>query len=211
MGLAMVDAAIEAGVQHLVCNSVLHAIVSDLVQHNVKRDIEEYLVAAPINFTILQPADYMQILRYAHAFEAQEFVLAWNLDRRQSLVDLEDVTDVATKILLDGAPHYGATYELSAPGCFTGHDIAEIIAKVTGKPIRAIETSPEARLRDHFKDKLQDESVAYQLRVFRALREWYSAHDFVGNPMVLTMLLGRAPTTLQAFIAREFAKTRASG
>lgn len=204
MGLAAIDAALAAGVKHFVFSSVLHAIVSDLIQHEVKRDIEEKLVGSGLNFTILQPADYMQVLRYARAFDTGEFVLAWSLDRRQSVVDVSDIAEVAARVLLEGAPHYGATYELSAPGCFTGYEIGEIIAKVTGRPIRAIETTPEARMTDHFKGKLAD-GADYPLRVFQALRKWYSAHDFVGNPNVLTMLLGRPPTTLEEFIRAEYA------
>jgi uncharacterized protein YbjT (DUF2867 family) len=208
MGFAAIDAAMETGVNHFVFSSVLHAIVSELVQHEIKRDIEEYLVSSPIGFTILQPSDYMQVLRYQRAFETRQFVLAWNLDRRQALVDVDDVTDVAAKILLEGAPHYGATYELSSPGCFSAHDIGAIIASVTGNAVEVVETSPEARLKDHFKDKLPIEGVDHQLRVFQALRKWYSAHDFVGNPNVLTMLLGRKPTSLEDFIRREYAKMK---
>lgn len=207
MGFAAIDAAIDAGVKHFVFSSVLHAIVSELVQHEIKRDIEEYLVSAPINFTIVQPSDYMQILRYARAFETQEFVLAWDLNRRQALVDVEDITDAVAGIILEGEAHYGATYELSSPGCFTAYDIAGIIATVTGKSISVTEASPEARMRDHFKDKPHDEASGHQLRVFQALRKWYSAHDFVGNPNVLAMLLGRRPTTLEEFIRREYAKS----
>jgi uncharacterized protein YbjT (DUF2867 family) len=208
MGLAAIDAAMEAGVKHFVFSSVLHAIVAELIQHEIKRDIEEYLVSSPLNFTILQPSDYMQVLRYQRAFETRQFVLAWNLDRRQALVDVDDITDVAAKILLEGEPHYGATYELSSPGCFSGHDIGGIIASVTGNDIEVMETSPEARMKDHFKDQRLEEGADHQLRVFQALRRWYSAHDFVGNPNVLTMLLGRKPTTLEDFIRREYARTK---
>jgi uncharacterized protein YbjT (DUF2867 family) len=203
MGLAAIDAALSAGVEHFVFSSVLHAIVSDLIQHEVKRDIEERLVGSRLDFTILQPADYMQVLRYARAFETGEFVLAWSLDRRQSVIDVDDIAEVAAKVLLEGAPHFGATYELSAPGCFTAYDIGEIIAGVTGRPISVAETTPEQRMADHFKGKLAD-GADYPLRVFQALRKWYSAHDFVGNPNVLAMLLGRRPTTLEEFIRAQF-------
>jgi uncharacterized protein YbjT (DUF2867 family) len=209
MGFAVIDAALRAGVKHFVFSSVLHAIVTDLIQHEIKRDIEERLINSGLIFTVLQPSDYMQVLRYARAFETGEFVLAWNLDRRQAVVDVGDIAEVAAKVLLEGAPHYGATYELSAPGCFTAYDIADIIARESGRQVRAVETSPEARMNDHFKGKME-EGAEHQLRVFQALRKWYSAHDFVGNPNVLTMLLGRPPTTLEEFIKSEFAKMNAS-
>ena len=59
MGLAVVEAAEAAGVKHLVFSSVLHAIITSLIQHKAKRDIEERIVLSKLNFTILQPTNYM--------------------------------------------------------------------------------------------------------------------------------------------------------
>ena len=204
MGFAAIAAARAAGVRHFVYSSVLHPIVSQLVQHELKRDIEEALVSSSLNFTILQPSDYMQVLRYGHAFQSGEFFIAWNRDRRQALVDLEDVADVARRVLLEGEAHYGASYELSSPGCFTAYDIGAIISGACGKPIQVTEASPLDRMRDHFKGQVPEDDLQYRVRVFTALRDWYSAHDFVGNPNVLTMLLGRKPRTLEEFIRAEY-------
>jgi uncharacterized protein YbjT (DUF2867 family) len=210
MGLNAIVAASVAGVRHFVYSSVLHPIVTALVQHELKRDIEEVLVASTLNFTILQPSDYMQVLRYADAFRTGEFTIAWNRDRRQAVVDLADVTEVAARVLLEGESHYGATYELSSPGCFTAYDIGDIIARICGMPIKVSEVSPLERMQDHFKGQVPDDDAQYRLRVFTALREWYGTHDFVGNPNVLAMLLGRHPTTLEEFIRAEFQKQTAS-
>jgi uncharacterized protein YbjT (DUF2867 family) len=49
MGSAAIDAARAAGVQHFVFSSVLHAIITDLVQHEIKRDLEEYLISSGWN------------------------------------------------------------------------------------------------------------------------------------------------------------------
>lgn len=206
MGLGAIAAARAAGVRHFVYSSVLHPILSALVQHALKRDVEEALVSSDLNFTILQPADYMQVLRYAQAFSSGEFAIAWNRDRRQSLVDLDDVAQVAVEVLLHGPVHYGATYELSAPGCFTAYEIGAIISAACGKPVKAVEVSPLARMSDHFRGQVLDADADYRLRVFTALQAWYSEHDFVGNPNVLRMLLGRSPKTLDQFIRDEFAR-----
>lgn len=69
MGLAVVDAARAEGVRHLVFSSVLHAITTDLVQHEIKRDIEEHLLSSGLEFTILQPANYMLPLKLRPVFE----------------------------------------------------------------------------------------------------------------------------------------------
>jgi hypothetical protein len=39
--------------------------------------------------------------------------------------------------------------------------------------------------------------------VLRAITARYSSHDFVGNPNVLTWLLGRPPTTFEAYLRNQ--------
>ena len=44
----------------------------------------------------------------------------------------------------------------------------------------------------------------YQARVSQAIGARYSKNDFVGNPNVLTWLLGRPPTTWEQFVRKQF-------
>src|ERR1700685_1777388 len=101
MGFAIVDAARAEGVQHFVFSSVLHAITTDLVQHEIKRDIEEHLLSSGLEFTILQPSNYMLPLKLRPAFERGVFELSWALDRPQSVVDLGDGTRAAPTVRTD--------------------------------------------------------------------------------------------------------------
>lgn len=208
MGVAAVDAAAAAGVRHFVFSSVLHAITTDLVQHEAKRDIEEHLVSSGLEFTILQPANYMLRHRLLPAFRDGVFRLSWALDRRQSMVDVADVAEVAATVLLDGARHYGATYELASTCRYTAHEIAAIISEVIGGQVLAEEIAAE----DFLKAALGVESAEeapYQARLLRAISARYSSHDFVGNPNVLGWLLARPPTTFHEFVQREFDAFRA--
>jgi uncharacterized protein YbjT (DUF2867 family) len=203
MGMAAVDAARAAGVRHFVFSSVLHAIITDLVQHEIKRDLEEYLISSGLEFTILQPANYMLQHRLKPAFTKGVFLLSWALDRRQSMVDLGDVTEVAAAVLASTDEHAGATYELVAPGRYTAHDLAEIISGVVGREIIAEQIDSEVFLNA----SLGADSVTrfpYQARLLRAISQRYSSHDFIGNPNVLRWLLGREPTTFEQFVQTEF-------
>jgi uncharacterized protein YbjT (DUF2867 family) len=202
MGLAMVDAAQAAGVRHLVFSSVLHAITTDLVQHKIKRDIEEHLLSSGLEFTILQPANYMLPLKLRPVFEQGVFELSWSLDRRQSLVDLDDVTDVACMALIDSERHAGATYELAAPGRYTAHELGAIIARVLGRPIEVREIDADTYLKAWVGDA-DPQQLSHQLSVLRGITARYSSHDFVGNPNVLTWLLGRPPTSFEAYVRRQ--------
>jgi uncharacterized protein YbjT (DUF2867 family) len=210
MGLALVDAARAEGVTHFVFSSVLHAITADLVQHEIKRDIEEHLLSSGLEFTILQPANYMMSLRLRPAFEEGVFRLSWSLERRQSLVDLGDVTDVASIVLSDSERHVGATYELVSPGRYTAHELGGIIARVVGHNIDVEEISPETYLKALFGD-VDRSRFAHQIRVLRSISTRYSSHDFVGNPNVLTWLLERPPTSFEKFVGAQYAAFAAGG
>ena len=204
VGFAIVDAARAASVGHFVMSSVLHAITSDLIQHEVKRDVEEHLLSSGLDFTILQPANYMLAHRLKPAFERGVFELSWSLDRLQSLVNVGDVAEVAATVLGDSAHHVGATYELASPGRFTAYDLGAVIAAVVNRPIDVREIDV-----DTFAARVlaggDPGSMTYELRAMRAISARYSSNDFVGNPNVLTWLLGRTPTTVEDWVRAEWA------
>lgn len=202
MGLAVVDAARAEGVRHLVFSSVLHAITTDLVQHEIKRDIEEHLLSSGLEFTILQPGNYMLPLKLRPVFQRGVFELSWSLERRQSLVDLGDVTDIACMSLTDSERHAGATYELVAPGRYTAYELGDIISRVLGRPIAVREIDADSYLKAWAADA-DPGQLTHQARVLRAITARYSSHDFVGNPNVLTWLLGRPPTTFEAYVRNQ--------
>ncbi|MDP9026568.1 MAG: NmrA family NAD(P)-binding protein [Actinomycetota bacterium] len=204
MGFGIIDAARTARVEHFVLSSVLHSIVTDLVQHEIKRDIEEHLLASDLEFTILQPANYMLLLKLRPAFERSVFELSWALDRRQSLVDLDDVTDVAAMVLREGVRHFAATYELVGAGRYTAHELREVIEGVLGRPIAVREIAADEYAMAWLGDR-DPADAPHQLAVLRSISARYSAHDFLGNSNVLTWLLGRDPTRYEAFVRREWA------
>lgn len=208
IGMAMIDAAREAGVGHFVFSSVLHAITTDLVQHEMKRDIEEYLLSSGLEFTILQPANYMLPARLTPVFELGVFRLSWALDRLQSMVDLDDVAEVAARVLGEGERHFVATYELAAPGRFTAHDIGRVLGEVLCREIRVERLDLVDFVRQRFGGG-DPALLEYQLRASRAIEARYSSHDFLGNANVLSWLLGRPPTDFAAFARRELADYRA--
>lgn len=203
MGFVLIDAAAAAGVRHFVFSSVLHAIITDLVQHEIKRDVEEHLLTSDLPFTILQPSNYMLPLKLKPVFERNVFELSWSLERLQSLVDLGDVTDVALQVLRDRERHLGATYELVAPGRYTAHDLGAIIGRVLERPIDVREIDADTYLGAwlHGRDPAL---FPHEARVMRAITARYSAHDFVGNPNVLTWLLGREPTGFEQYVRQQW-------
>jgi hypothetical protein len=193
-----------------VTSTVLHPIITKLLQHERKRDVEERLIESGLNFTILQPADFMQAVRYRHAFQTGVYKLSWGGDKRQSLVDLEHVTDVAVKVFSETSRHFGATYELSSPDCLSPKEIALTIQGVMGKPVTPVVDDPEVFLSTFFGEGFDRQKMASELATFEAITDWYWRHDFIGNANVLTMLLDRTPTTFRQFIEREYGRRHQS-
>jgi uncharacterized protein YbjT (DUF2867 family) len=155
-----------------------------------------------LEFTILQPANYMLLHRLRPAFAEGVFRLSWALDRYQSMVDLGDVAEAAA-VLAESDKHACATYELVAPGRYTAHDLAKILSGVANREVTAERIDPEVFLKAAFRVDSLDQ-FPYEARVSRAISKRYSSHDFVGNPNVLTWLLGRPPTTFEQFAQRAF-------
>lgn len=204
IGFAWIDAAKRACVKHFVFSSVLHPIITDLVQHEIKRDIEEYLIASGLEFTILQPTIYMAPRRFDTAIKSGVLRAGWSLDRKQSLVDIGDVTDVAASVLLDTDRHASATYQLVGSGRYTARDMAAVIAAVLGRHVPVEQVDPETYFKGLFGDR-DLMTMAHEVSVSRSLTLRYSSHDFVGNSNVLSWLLGRTPTTFEKFIEARHA------
>ena len=203
MGFSAIDAARASGVRHFVFSSVLHAITTDLIQHEIKRDIEEHLLSSGLEFTILQPSNYMLPFRMQAVFKRGAFRLPWSLERYQSLVDLDDVTDVAKTVLADSERHAGATYELVAPGRYTAHDLRKIVSQTIGREIAVQQINADIFLKESL-GGMELSQFPYQTRVLRAISARYSSHDFIGNSNVLAWLLGRPPTTYAQFVQTQY-------
>ena len=198
----------DAGVSHLIYSSVLHAIASKLIQHKIKRDVEEYLIESGLNFTILHPTDYMLPIQFRSAFESGVWEQVFDLDRRHAMVDLGDVSDVVVKVAREHAHHFGATYELTASGIHTGRGISVAMTAITARPIEAKLVSPDPWLERYYGTGAA-ERFKHEYAVIRAAALWSSQYDFVGSSNVLDWLLARPSTTLETFIAREWASYQA--
>jgi hypothetical protein len=93
---------------------------------------------------------------------------------------------------------------LVAPGRYTAHDLGDIISRVLGRPIEVREIDADTYLKAWVWDT-DPQQLTHQISVLRAITSRYSSHDFVGNPNVLTWLLGRPPTTFEAYVRNQLA------
>ena len=199
-GQRLVALAQQAKLKHFVYHSVLHPQIQALPHHWNKVFVEEAVLESGLNFTILQPSSYMQNVLQDWDGITQRGVhtLGFSVQARLALVDLEDVAEVAGKVI--GNPdHFGAVYELAGPEMLSGEDKARALSKALGRTVRAAEES----LEDFRRRALAAGMPPHVVETRASMFAHYDHQGLVGNANVLRWLLGRAPTTFEGFLRRH--------
>jgi len=192
-------AAAEQHVKRLVFHSVLHPQIEDMPHHWKKLRVEEELIRTGLQYTILQPAQYMQNMLPTRDLIVSQGIyrVPYAVETRLGMVDLDDVGEAAAVVLM-GPGHAGATYELAGDEVLTPREVAEILSREVGRPVRA-ETQPI----ETWEQQARTAGLgAYQVATLTKMFRYYERYGFWGNPNVLRGLLRRDPTRLAAFARR---------
>jgi NAD(P)H dehydrogenase (quinone) len=132
---AFVDAAVAAGVGHLVYVSFYGAAPD--CTFTLGRDhyaTEQHIRGTGVAFTFLRDNFYADFLP---AMAGEDGVIRGPAaGGRVAAVAQDDIADAAAAVLLDPAPHAGATYSLTGPEALTLHDVAAVITAEQGRPVR---------------------------------------------------------------------------
>jgi len=198
MGLAMVDAARAAGVRKFVFSGVIHPSISAMTNHAAKLAVEQALYSSELDFTVLQPARFMQNFEQSwnDIVEHDRLAQPYSLSSKLCSVDYRDVAEVAAMAMTGAELSYG-TFELCAPGMQDTYDTAAILSEVLGRPISAVQIPL-----DQFASQLPEGSFRDGMTRMMA---HYDRHGLPGgNPLVLKAILGREPRSLKDYF-RELA------
>jgi uncharacterized protein YbjT (DUF2867 family) len=194
MGVAMVDAARTAGVRKFVFSGVIHPSISAMTNHAAaKLPVEDALYSSELDFTVLQPARFMQNFErsFSDVVEHGRLAQPHSLKVKMCSVDYRDVAEVAAIALTGDELSYG-TFELCAPGNQDSHDVAAILSEVLGRPISAVQTPL-----DEFASQLPE--GPFRDGMTRMMTH-YDRHGLPGgNSLVLRAILGREPRTLRDY------------
>jgi uncharacterized protein YbjT (DUF2867 family) len=188
----------QAGVRHFVYHSVLRPYIQAMPHHLHKAHVEERIFTSGLDFTILQPAAYMQntLVGLVEAHKSGVFKIPYPIDTRLGMVDLDEVAEVAAKVI-DNPAHFGATYELCGHEILTPADIAKHISAALGRYVVAQEVDPEEWRKGADATGMGNYQVMTLLKMF----EYYADFGFWGNSNMLSTLLGRTPKTYAQFLA----------
>ncbi len=202
LGKVAIAAAESLGVERVVYHSVLQPQLEAMPHHWQKLRVEELLIRSRLDFTILQPAPYMQNLVVGWEQIATQGVYErpYSREARLSLVDIGDVAEVAALVLGESG-HERAIYELCGCHWMDGDAIAEVLGHVLGRRVCAVVQSL-----DIWQQHAETLGIrGYRRQALLAMFRYYDLHGLGGSSTTLSRLLGRAPTQLADFVRRQAA------
>ncbi|WP_032406912.1 SDR family oxidoreductase [Rhodococcoides fascians] len=199
--LRALDAAASAGVDHVVYHSVAWPYSPRMPHHMDKARCEDDLRAFcsehGMHWTILQPCAYAQNFEAVLDGSSTDLVVPYSLDSKFSLVSLDDVAEVAARVLIEGPElHHGATYELGGPEALSVRDVVRLVEVATGRVVASRSSSIDEWMRLH-----SDSMSADEQHRLGAMFEFYDDRDFLAGNAVTAALLGREPTPVRALIS----------
>ena len=196
---ALTDAAVAAGVEHVVFSSVAGADTNRVVPHH---RVETHLRDHAPSWTILRPGFFAQNLTDAYRRDIVED------DRihlpagtgRVAFIDTRDIGDVAGTVFADPAAHRGKGYTLTGPRAVTFEEVAQILSATLGRTIRYEPATVLGYARHLRRQGLPLAQVAVQTVLHTGLRRG----DAEAVDPTLEHLLGRPGRTIEQYV-REHA------
>ena len=198
--IALVRAAQEVGVQHIVKVSALGA--SDHSGSWIGRDhwnVEQVIKQSPtMAWTILRPHAFMQnwLTDHAGSVRTEGKIYSPIEDGRVPFIDARDIADVAAEVLHHPEEHVNATYVLTGDPAIGFADLAEALTEATGRRIDYQRISMQAAAERHRANGMNEESI----KAFIALATYQRAGGKTAqvSPHV-EQILGRPPRSVTEF------------
>ncbi|WP_314946961.1 NAD(P)H-binding protein [Bradyrhizobium cosmicum] len=140
--IALIDAAVAAGVSHIVKLSALGP-PSRLHPFDWHMRIEAHLATCDVGFTVLRPSGFVEILARAGDPVANDTWGGAAGDGLVNLIDTRDVADSAFAVLLDDA-HVTSqrAYHLTGPAALSMARIADALSSLLGRAVTYQHRSP---------------------------------------------------------------------
>lgn len=198
IGDNVIAAAKAANVDRLVFHSVLHTQVQALQHHWNRLFVEEAIIESGVSYSILQVGSYYQNMLpgWSKMLESGVHAMAYEVDAPMSLVDLDDVSEAAIKVVNDPACANGI-FEICGP-VITLTEKAKILTRILDTPIEARKLPAEQAVEHAAHMGVAEFGQDCMRRMFAH----YDIHGLVGSPRVLGWILGRSPTDFEAFAKR---------
>ena len=190
-----IDAAAEAGVEHVVYTSFV-AAAPDAV-FTLARDhfaTEEHLRASGMRWTFLRDSFYIDFME---ALVGEDGAIRGPAgDGRVAVVARVDVARTAATILAAPAEHAGHTYELTGPEALSLTEVAAIITAVRGTQVSFVdETLDEA-----YASRAGYGAPGWQVDAWVSTYTAIASGDMAAVSRDVEAIAGTLPRSLEAFL-----------
>lgn len=164
-----------------------------------RRAVELAVQNSGKSWTILRPSWFLQNFDedewvFARALRETNELYAGSGSSRVGFTDTRDLADAAVRVLTEEG-HEGRGYTITGPDQLTFEEMAELLAKTSGRPIHHVDATPEQH-RQHFAKSGRPEAwTNHMLHLFKLVR----AGVFTPITEDFEHLTGRKPRTAKAY------------
>jgi NAD(P)H dehydrogenase (quinone) len=192
-----VDAAVAAGVEHIVYLSYIDA--SERSTFTLGRQhaaTEDHIRASGVAWTFPRMNLYLDFMPMLAGEDG--VIRGPAADGRLAGVARADIAESAAAIL-SGTGHDGATYDLTGPEAFTLAEAAETITRVTGRPI----AFHDETLEEAFASRAGSGAPAWMVEAWVTTYPAIAAGELARVSGDVRRLTGREPATLEAVLREQ--------
>lgn len=195
---AFVDAAAEAGVEHVVYISFFGAAPDSTF--TLARDhyaTEEHIKDRGLHWTFLRDNLYLEFME---ALVGPDGVIRGPAgEGRAAIVSHEDIARAAIAVLTEPELHVGATYSLTGPEALTLAQVAAVISAETGRDVTFHDETVEEAFASRAVYGAPDWQVEAWVSTYTAIR----AGELDGVTGDFERLTGRKPLSLRDYLVAQ--------
>jgi NAD(P)H dehydrogenase (quinone) len=194
-----IDAAKQAGVQHLIYTSGIKPQHSPILFLRDHAATEQMIVESGLAYTFLRNTFYMEVvLQSAAPAVASGTSYSASLHGAVGYATREDCARVAAAVLTTNG-HEGAIYDVTGSYAWTAEEIAGEVGKVAGRTISYVPLTDDALRQGMVANRLPPHVVEMVAGIDHGVR--LGALDVVSR--TVERLTGTPPETLPSFLARH--------
>jgi NAD(P)H dehydrogenase (quinone) len=199
---SFVDAAVAAGVRHLVYTSFFGAAADSVF--TLARDhwaTEEHIRRSGLAFTFLRDNLYADFLPF---MAGEDGVIRGPAgDGSAAMVAQDDIAEAAVAVLRKPAAHAGRTYDLTGPAAVSLAEAAATITEVTGRKV----TYHAETIEEAYASRAKYDAPAWQVDAWVSTYTSIAAGELAGVSDAVPTLTGRPATSLAELLAGQAFQT----
>lgn len=142
------EAAVSAGTAHVVKMSTTKPEADSAIPWwRAHWRSEAALRRSGLSWTILRPNGItFFLLEHARGVREHGVFRTAAGEGRMALIDADDIGAVTARVFADPGPYRGEVLDLTGPEAVSYGDVADILTRVTGRPVRHVDISPDEGL-----------------------------------------------------------------